>query len=190
MRFVTTNPGKVHSLGSLLAPYGIPVEHLDHELTEPQTHDLSRIARVKVEQAYDRFGPQVLVQDSGYELDAWPGFPGSYVKMINETIGNAGILALVAGRARGASFRTVWAYHDGSSVVTYDEFERGMVAHEERGTLDATCLSPLWRIHIPEHATNPGGKTLAQMSPEEHDRRRGGTSRAPFVAWIVGLGGQ
>ena len=186
IRFVTTNGGKALFLGSLLAPFDIEVEHLSCELSEPQTHDIERIAMAKAHEAYERFGPGVLVQDSGYELEAWPRFPGAYVKMINETIGNEGILTLVEGRSRRARFRSVWAYHDGSSVVTYDQFEEGSVALEERGVIDERSLSPLWRIHIPEHEANPGRKTLAQMGPDDHERHRAVVSD-PLVRWLVDL---
>lgn len=185
IRYVTTNAGKAHNLAETLRPHGVRIVHVELKLNEPQTHDIDRIAIAKAHEAYARVAEPVLVQDSGFELDAWPGFPGAYAKAINETIGNEGVLALLAGRTRGCGFRQVWAYHDGAKVHTYEEIERGRIAEAERGELDGASLSPLWRIYVPDGSD----RTLAEFDEEdfvEHRKRHG---KRGLVGWLLSVSG-
>ena len=185
IRFVTTNIGKVRSLEAALEPYDLRVEHIDEELTELQVYDVDAIAQAKAREAFDRYGPGVLVQDSGFELAAWPQFPGAYAKFITETIGNPGILRLVDGLSRHCRWRTVWAYHDGSGIATYEKIEKGLIAVHEAGSLDENTLSSLWRIYIPIAEYNPKQKTLAQFDSRELAVHRARASNEEFTRWIV-----
>ena len=80
--FVTSNQHKVQSLRRALEPSGATVTQQDRELFEPQVADIRTIAASKAAAAYAEFGRPILVQDTGFIMDATPGFPGAFVKFV------------------------------------------------------------------------------------------------------------
>jgi XTP/dITP diphosphohydrolase len=115
--FASTNQDKFREVQSILSPYGIAVNFAQANLVEIQSDSLEEIAREKAKSAFARVGKPVIVEDDGLFIDALKGFPGQYSSHAFKTIGNAGIMKLLAGSTdRSASFRSLIAFYDGKNL--------------------------------------------------------------------------
>ena len=104
--FVSSNEHKFGEARRILGRMGMEISHHRASLPEVQSHSLEEIALAKAASARSLVGGAVLVEDDGLFIDSLKGFPGPYSSYVFDTIGNAGILALVRGD-RAASFRSV-----------------------------------------------------------------------------------
>lgn len=165
--FVTTNPGKVASAQRLLA--GLEVEIYNHELEEPRTDDIKKIAEYKVRQAYDIVKKPCITLDAGFFIKELNGFPRAFVNFALDTIGIDGILKLMDGvEDRSCAFKECLTYYDGVNVLYFHGTHAGTLTTEKRGQDTGKNWSDLWYVFIPDGYD----KTLAQMSDEERNNRK------------------
>jgi XTP/dITP diphosphohydrolase len=106
LTFVSTNEGKFREVRSILADYGVRVHWKRQPLPEVQASRLESVVEAKLGAA-ERLGRRVLVEDSGLFIPSLGGFPGVYSAYVLNTIGLEGLLRLVRGRERHATFLTV-----------------------------------------------------------------------------------
>ena len=186
--FVTGNRGKVKSLTNRL-PDDISLQQKDLDIAEIQDNDIETIAKQKALDAWSRVGKPVVVQDSGFHIDALNGFPGPYIKHTLNTIGPEGIVRLLDSKeARTCYFRQALGYVDeeGSAhTFTNEPIQKGRIAEEVAERNTSISWSPLWRIFIPADANKP----LALFSKAEIQKREQsaeGTSEFDkFAQWIT-----
>lgn len=115
--FASTNQNKYREVQSILSSHGISVDFAQINLVEVQSDSLEEIAREKAKSAFAQVGRPVIVEDDGLFIDALKGFPGQYSSHAFRTIGNDGIMKLLAGSAdRSASFRSLIAFYDGKNL--------------------------------------------------------------------------
>ncbi|MFW6018464.1 MAG: XTP/dITP diphosphatase [Halapricum sp.] len=127
LQFVTGNDGKVREVQALL---DTDVSQFEFDYTEIQSPDLEAIATHGAREAYREVGEPVIVDDSGLFVDALDGFPGPYSAYVEDTVGVERVWRLVEPESdRGAAFRTVVAYCDGTDEQSVRTFE-GSVAGE------------------------------------------------------------
>jgi len=101
------------------------------------------------------------VEDSGFFVEELNGFPGTYSKYVQETIGNEGILKLLEGKEnRNAYFKTVIGYCDENGVKLFKGIVRGKVSEEIRSKGFGFAYDS---IFIPEGED----RTFAEMTAEE-----------------------
>lgn len=150
------NPNKVIEAQAIL---GVPIQIADIETDEVQSMDLEYVARRKAEEAYKILGKPLIVDDVGFEVEAWNGFPGPLVKHLFASLGNKGVLNLLKDETnRNVKVQSMIGYHDGVSVHTFLGQFNATIAEEERGT-DGWGFDP---IVIPEGEE----KTLAELGSE------------------------
>src|SRR5215510_6959510 len=94
--FATTNIGKDSALKMLLTASNVAVQQVEVDLVEPQADSVVEVAQNKVTQAVKLLGKPVVVEDSGFAIEALNGFPGVYIKYALATIGMEGLLRLAA----------------------------------------------------------------------------------------------
>ena len=115
--FASTNQNKFREVQSILAAHNISVDFAQISLVEIQSDSLEEIAKEKAKSAFLHVGRPVIVEDDGLYIDALKGFPGQYSSHAFKTLGNEGVLKLLAGSAsRTASFRSLIAFHDGERL--------------------------------------------------------------------------
>lgn len=103
------------------------------ELTEIQSDSLEAIAREKARSAFAQVSRPVIVEDDGLFVHALGGFPGQYSSYVLKTIGNAGILKLLAGKSdRSAYFASLIAFTDGDRVSVFKGKISGKMAMREK----------------------------------------------------------
>ncbi|WP_306459606.1 non-canonical purine NTP pyrophosphatase [Streptomyces sp. OK228] len=76
----TGNAGKFRTAQEHLAPWGVEVEQVALELDEIQTKSVAKIAEHKARQAYAILGRPLFVEDSGFYIEEFGGWPGPMVK--------------------------------------------------------------------------------------------------------------
>lgn len=112
--FVTGNSHKVSEAEKQLALCGLTVVQKDLGYPEIQADTLEDVAVEGIRWCMEKLKKPCFIEDAGLLIGALGGFPGPYSKYVHETIGNKGILSLMAGVSeRNAVFRSVIAYHDG-----------------------------------------------------------------------------
>jgi XTP/dITP diphosphohydrolase len=169
--FVTSNPNKFLEVRGILRGYGLAVRRRSAELPELQADTLEAVVEGKLAAARGIPGI-VLVEDSGIFLDALGGFPGVYSAYVYRTIGLAGVLRLLAGRPRGARFRTVAGVRWGRRRWSCVGEVRGRIALRPRGD-GGFGYDPLF---VPAGAR----ATFAELARDDKDARshRGRAFRA------------
>lgn len=174
LRFVTTNPGKVHEATEYLPE---TVEQYDYDYTEIQSDDLAEIAAHGATEAFEAANGPVFVEDSGLFVDALDGFPGPYSSFVYATLGIERVAALARSEAdQTARFRSVIAYTDGDTVETFEGAVVGRIV-EPRGT-EGFGYDPIF-----EH----DGRTFAELPTEEKNAvSHRGRALATFADWLAG----
>jgi len=135
--FVTGNAGKVRELQGLLAPHGYSVVQDSGGYPEVQADTLAEVAEAGARHLLGRLRPPFLLEDSGLFVAELKGFPGVYSRHALDTIGCAGILALLRGapaERRGAEFRTHLLFVDaGGAFRGFDGVCEGRIAEAAQG---------------------------------------------------------
>lgn len=169
--FVTGNAGKVDSFRGVLGDSDFTIEQCDIALIEPQFDDVRDIARHKARVACQLVGKPVVVQDTGFYIDAWPGFPGAYVRHANDRLGVEGYLKLMSGfkgKQRSCYFLECLAYCDGKQAPIFLRYVEGVLSDTPRGELTDKSTSILHQLFIPKGMT----QTIAEMNKETRTKWR------------------
>ena len=114
--FVTSNKDKVDEAQKIL---GVPIEIVNIDIDEIQSLDLRKIVKHKVEEAYKKVKKPVFVDDVSFEVKAWNGFPGPFIKFIRQAGNNSfDILLRMLSGEKDKTVRIVAGigYHDGKKV--------------------------------------------------------------------------
>jgi XTP/dITP diphosphohydrolase len=154
--FVTSNEHKACEATAILHDVCI-VEHVALEIPEMRSDSISDIAAGKAAYAYSVLKRPVITDDTGFFIPALNGFPGPCAAYVHKTIGNSGILNLLAGyKNRRAWFETGIAYHDEKCQNVFTGRIEGKIV------LPRGCNG---FGYDPIFETN--GQTLAEMDAEE-----------------------
>ena len=160
---ITSNEGKFREIRSALEAGGHEAIWTRITYPEIQSSSPDEVVGESLRWVVRRLVPlePVLIEDSGIFIDALNGFPGVYSAYVFRTIGNAGILRLMAGvESRSASFESrVGFWAPGLGPHIFRGSCRGSIATEAAGS-SGFGYDP---IFIPEGE----GRTFAQMSLEE-----------------------
>lgn len=157
---VTSNAGKATEVAAFFGGT-LEVDHVDLEIPEHRSGDIAEIAREKARYAYGQLNIPLIVDDTGFFIDALHGFPGPYAAYVLNSIGNPGILKLMEGVAnRNARFTTGIAYADERGIEVFTGILEGEIAHFPQGN-NGFGFDPIFLL---------GKKTLAEISLEEKNR--------------------
>ena len=157
---VTGNPNKAAEVAAFFEG-ALEVTHVSLDLPEHRSDDVGEIARGKAEFAYRELQTPLIVDDTGFFIDALNGFPGPYAAYVLHAIGNAGILKLMEGRAdRSARFTTAIAYTDERGTRVFTGTINGCITDCPRGS-GGFGYDPIFAM---------GSKTLAELPIGEKSR--------------------
>lgn len=82
--FVTSNKNKFRSAKLVFANAGIDLVQAAHEIEEIQGEDVEKIAHDKAQKAFDIVKKPMIINDDAWEIPGLRGFPGPYMKSINQ----------------------------------------------------------------------------------------------------------
>jgi XTP/dITP diphosphohydrolase len=167
LTFVTTNAGKVREAKKLFEE-DFDLEQVDMTYPELQDSDLSKIAAYGAKYCAEQLRKEVIVEDSGLFIDTLGGFPGPYSSYVQKTIGNKGILKLMAGvENRRGEFRSVVGYCEpGKEPMTFTGIWWGEIKTEEQGT-NGFGYDPIF-----SYRKFPVGEMTVEQKNEVSHRRR------------------
>lgn len=178
----TGNSGKFRTAQEHLAPWGIEVEQVALELDEIQTTSVAEIAQHKARQAFALLGRPLFVEDSGFYIEEFGGWPGPMVKQALEAIGPSGFTHLAdLTEKRTCRFASAAVYADADGrLKTFAEDTRSsgsIAAAPDRGN-SPRSWSDLWSIFVP----NGAATTLAALPQGEQNRVFAGWAKTSVVA--------
>lgn len=156
---VTTNEAKVKEAQSILTR--IRVVQVNREVPELKTQSMRETIVQKAKKAYEMVRRPIVVEDTGFFLNTYPNFPGTYTKFAILCIGLEGILKLLKDKNRRAYFLTMVAFYDGKNLNVFEGKVNGMVT--EKIVLPEVHKLPYDSIFIPVGHK----KTYSQMTPQE-----------------------
>lgn len=153
--YVTENWAKLKSAKLFLEPLGFNITNVKMDTTEIQANTVEEVASYSAKEASEKLKCAVLKNDTGLCIEALDGFPGPYTKYADITIGEDGILKLLANeKNRNAHFIEAFAYCEyGKEPVIFTSITKGKIAYEKSGTYGWT-----WDfIFIPDGEDKPLG---------------------------------
>ena len=156
----TGNSHKVKEAGVVLAEYGIELGHLEVDRVEIQSDDPGEIAVYSLSKLPEDERP-IAIEDAGFFLDHYGGFPGPYSSYALDKLDNPGILKLMEGiEDRGAAYHSYVGFRFRGEVHVFQGSVTGKVADDMRGT-NGFGYDP---IFIPDEGD---GRTFGEMTDEE-----------------------
>ncbi len=159
--FVTSNKDKVAEAQAILP---IPLEIALIEVDEVQSLDLTTVVRKKTEKAFDVLHKPLFVDDVGFYIEAWKGFPGPFIKYLREAGGNDLLLYMLKHeKNRSVVAKAAIGYHDGKTIEIFMGEIKGVITMNSRGS-DGWGFDPLFQ---PEDST----QTFAEMGSIEKNTR-------------------
>lgn len=173
---VTGNAGKAAEVAAFFGGL-LEVDHIALEIPEHRSSDVGEIARGKARYAYSLLNTPLIADDTGFFIDALGGFPGPYAAYVQNSIGNAGILKLMAGISdRSARFTTGIAYADEHGIEVFTGTLEGTIVHSPRGQ-NGFGYDPIFET---------GEKTLAEIPLTDKSKiSHRGRALSAFHDWFV-----
>jgi len=159
--FVSTNKGKFEIIQKVLQQYGIELTQKPIELDEPESDNLKEVALGKARQAFEKLRQPLIVEDTGFFLEAYKGFPAQHTKWAFKKIGFDGFFKLLSGKSRNAFFQTVICFIDNDGYQLFEGKWEGKVSKKVSEKESPTL--PFAKVFIPEGEK----KTAIELSMEK-----------------------
>lgn len=149
--YVTGNPYKFQIAKKVLNKKGIKVEQEKFETPEIQSTNLVEIASFSAKWAAEKLGKPVVLTDAGYFIETLNGFPGPFIKYINEWLTAEDLLRLIEGKKnRKVIVRACLAYCEAKKEpVTFIGEVAGTIAEKAVKT-NKGWITPINELFIPE----------------------------------------
>jgi XTP/dITP diphosphohydrolase len=164
IKFVTTNSAKVALAKERLAKYGISPVQESIELEENRSIDVENVALYKTKQALKKISEPFLIEDSAFYIECLSGFPGTFIKLAFDVLGEEKICKLVKDEEnRKAYVKSVLVYGNpktGKNKIFTGVFN-GLVSDIPKG--ENSRGWKIVRLFIPKGST----KTLAEFDNSE-----------------------
>ncbi len=161
LTYVTGNEIKFKVAEEVLRESGILLRQENLRTPEIQSRRVEEVAEYSAIWASQYLEQPVVVTDAGFYIEALNGFPGPFIKFINEWFSAQDFLSLMQGKNnRRVLIRDCLAYCQPSEKpVTFCRVYRGMLATEP-GRKRST---PIEQVFIPEGYSVPA----SEIPPEE-----------------------
>lgn len=132
--FVTGNAEKVRDVEHVCKEYPVTIEQRTLHIDEIQHHDPLKITEHKAKSAYSLVNEPVIVNDSFWSIPALGGFPGGYMKDVNEWFSTDDFISLMRHKADQSIILTdVNGYYDGTTFKSFATTRHGRFVSTPRG---------------------------------------------------------
>lgn len=142
--YITSNTDKIRVAKKYLEPFGLSIEQKKLDLVEIQSDSIEEIASHKAKQAYAALKHSLFVMDAGWYIPSLNGFPGPYMKYINQWFTAENILALMKDKPdRKILYKEVFYYIDENTTKQFIGEKSGTILNktEGNGILSWTLVS-------------------------------------------------
>jgi len=175
--FATSNLRKLGEANEAAKLYGFTVEQVVLDITEIQSDDPGKVSEEKVRSAFKMTDRSVVVTDSSWNIPAYNGFPGAYMKSIAGWFTEQDFIDLMSNKKdKRVAFRENISYYDGKQLKQFSKEYWGKFVTTPRGTGNSL-----------ENVVEFDGHTLGER------REQGGYSHKPedyiwndFFKWFKG----
>ncbi len=159
IKVITSNEGKMREYGQALGVLGIEVFQGDVPYDEVQADTLEEVVEKGMEELKQK-EDSFIIDDSGLFIDRFHGFPGVYSAYALKTLGNEGVLKLMAGeRRRSARFECcIGCKLAGQEPFLVSAGCQGEILEEARGA-GGFGFDPIFSAD--------GGRSFAELGLEE-----------------------
>lgn len=164
LKFITSNAAKVSLARERLSKYNIdPIQEVI-ELEENRSMEVEEVARHKAEQVLKKLKKPFIIEDSAFYIQSLGNFPGTYIKMVFDCLGDEKITSLVAKeKDKQAYIKSILVYGNPKTgdLKFFTGIYEGIIAKTPKGV--NTRGWKIVRIFIPK-----GWKeTLAELNDSE-----------------------
>jgi XTP/dITP diphosphohydrolase len=160
--YVTTNESKIQVAEKYLAILNIAVVGKPLDLEEIQSHSGEEIIKRKAHQAFEMFKHPLFVTDHIWHFPALKGFPGAYMKYMNEWLSPQDFLNLMKPyKDRTAILDEFLYYIDGEREQLFHEALTGTILPESKGKNEAASRAVI--------SLRADGKSIAECWEESID---------------------
>ena len=159
--YVTSNELKFKVAMRSLQNSGISLERKSLNTPEIQSSRVEEIAEWSAMWASQHLNRPVVVMDAGYYIEALNGFPGPFIKFVNEWFSADDYLSLLQGKSnRRVIIRDCLAYcHPNEKPKVFCQVHQGELATRP-GRRNGTSID---QIFIPEGHSKP----ISEIHPDE-----------------------
>lgn len=162
--FASTNDHKIQIADYVCSQAKIDIKPVQLDINEIQGEDPELIVRDKVLRAFEQLGMPVVVTDDSWDIRALNGFPGAYMKSINQWFVAEDFIRLMSGIAdRYVTLRQYLAYTDGNKTEIFNNDIHGQIINEVRGRNDK---SPSATVTVLDYDND---KTIAEVMEQGTD---------------------
>ena len=126
--FVTGNASKFYEASKVCKEFDIDLMQMTADVDEMQHHDPVAITKAKAQSAFEAVGKPVVVNDSSWDIPAYNGFPGGYMKDVTRWFSTEDFIHLMKDKADRRIF-----LHE--TVVYMDEKNTEIFMHKRMGRL-------------------------------------------------------
>lgn len=132
--FISSNKWKILNAQHYLQQLNISFQIRDLPITEIQADSIEDIVLHKAEQAYSLLQEPLLITDHGWFIHGLKGFPGPYMKYINEWFTPQNFLELTQNlKDRNVTLQEIVCYKDQTSQKIFKQEHAGELLNEIRG---------------------------------------------------------
>lgn len=132
--FFTGNDSKFKLAEAVCRPYDIQLIQKAQEVDEIQHDDSSAIAIDKARKAYDIVKEPLVVTDDTWEIPGLNGFPGPYMKAINNWFRPSDFISLTKSLKDRRIFITMYlVYCDGTQAKLFSTTYEGIILKAPKG---------------------------------------------------------
>ena len=171
--FITTNRLKVTLATLICDSMDVKLTSQAFEMEEIQAADSLPVARHKAAQAYDKFQQPVVVSDDGWVIPGLGGFPGPYMKAVNEWFTPDDFLRLTLPlRDRRIILQQVLVYQDEHEQKLFSKEIEATLLKDVRGVSQYPHLSIIsfdGGVHGAAEDNNHGYKSLFEQTTPWHE---------------------
>src|SRR2546429_379435 len=133
--YVTGNQSKFENAKNLMKSFGIEIEQDDLYIQEIQSDSAEEITTDKAQKAFEILKKPLFVNDASWIIPALNGFPGPYMKYINEWFVPQDFINLTSGREnRQVILRDTIVYADENFTKTFSHDIHGTILEEAKGS--------------------------------------------------------
>lgn len=134
LSFATSNTHKFELGQYFLKEYGITLHRQPIDIDEIQAEDAERIVADKASKAYEALGRPVIVSDDSWDIPAFGGFPGPYMKSLNHWFTAQDFLDFMHRKTnRRIILHQYLCYADGMKTKVFSSQIHGTIGYEARG---------------------------------------------------------
>lgn len=159
--YITGNENKFAIAKKYLGDLDVEIVQKDLNMTEIQSHSPEAVARDKAEKAYAMLKQPLFVSDHFWSITALNGFPGAYMKYMNEWLTPQDLLNLMQDKENREIILTeALCYIDAKRTKFFSSQHVGHILREARGN---------WLPIMVVTSLTPDNKSLAEKLNADPD---------------------